>query len=163
MIGKFVSVAALSGAFFLGVSTFLAPPATAQDGERRGPSISAPENGMILPNPVTVSLGFSDGPGGPDRDHGDRPPPPPPSASRDGQEPPHHQGPRGRLYLFVDAPLPETGTAVQEDATHLAWPPGQRELVLNLATGPHQLRLVFADQDGRIGRVTQNAINIQVQ
>jgi hypothetical protein len=135
----------------------------AQEHEHRGPSIAAPADGATVGNPVTVSLSFGGGPRGPggNSDPGDRPPPPPPSAGP--ESPDHHRGPRGRLYLFVDAPQPENGTTVQEDATHLAWPSGQHDLVLPLAAGPHQLQLVFVDPEGKVGRRTQTAIHIQVQ
>lgn len=167
MVGKVISAATLCGALLLGMSAFSIRPATAQEHEHPGPMLSEPADGATVSNSVTVALGFGGGPGGPggpgrDNDHGDRPPPPPPS-DMDGQEPPDHHGPRRHLYLFIDAPPPETGTVVQEDSTHLAWPPGQRQLVLTLPAGPHQLQLVFADQDGKIGRRHQNALHIQVQ
>ncbi len=137
VMSKCLSVVAVSGALLGGVILGSVPTA-AQEREHHTPAIVTPANDTVVSNPVTVAFGF--GPAGGDR------------MAQPGPENGEHRGHGGHFILFIDAPPPESGMPVPADATHVAFPDGQRQVTLTLAPGSHRLRLVGIGREGTVGR-----------
>jgi hypothetical protein len=131
-----------AAAGFVGVSLCLALPfasgrALAQSYSPPAPVIIAPAAGASVSSPLIVSFGpgnqanASAGSGG--------------NPQMGGQ---HHHG--GQAYLVVDQSALAAGDAIAADPQHIAFPPGQHQINVSLAAGPHQLQIVFANHEGEV-------------
>lgn len=132
-------------------ATFAQHPAQAQEREHHAPAIMAPADGTTVSNPVNVAFGF------PGRDGGE--------AEHHEHQGGEHHGHGPHAVLLVDAPMPEAGATVPEDANHLAFPEGQRQTTVTLTPGQHVLRLIFLDREGNMNRrgIGSDPVTITVQ
>jgi hypothetical protein len=155
-------------ALMLVVNLIASGGVSAQEHERRGPTLVAPADGSVVDHQFVVRIGFArGGPRGPSEGTGITEGPPPPPA--DGMQPPRADGrergpsagtglapgaeraPRApHFVLLVDAPPLETGSHFKADANHIAFPAGLPQMTLTLPPGQHQLVLQTLDRDGEI-------------
>ena len=125
----------------IAASVAVAAPVFAQKSSHQQLTIQSPANGATVGSPVTVAFGYQ-GEGAP-------------SAKQ--------------AYLFVDQALPEEGTAVNADQSHIFAVPkavktGHSELSLTLTPGKHTLALITLSK-GKAGRTPKNfaPVTITVQ
>ncbi len=154
-------------ALMLVVNLILSGGVSAQEHERRGPTLVSPADGSVVDQQFVVRIGFNrDGPRGPSEGTGimEGPPPPPPDSMQrqrpEGQQRgpsagtglgPAERGPRGpHFVLLVDAAVAENGSAFKPDANHIAFPAGLPQMTVTLPPGQHQLTLVTLDRDGEV-------------
>jgi hypothetical protein len=88
--------------------------------------IISPANGDTVSSPVTIRFGLS-GMG----------------VAPAGVATPN----TGHHHLIVDAPLPPLDKPLPKDAKHIHFGGGQTETTVELAPGPHRIRIVLADKD----------------
>jgi len=86
--------------------------------------IVSPENGATVSSPVTVVFGLKGmgvAPAGSNLEH------------------------TGHHHLIIDAPLPDTTTAIPSDDNYRHFGKGQTEATIELAPGEHTLQLLLGD------------------
>lgn len=154
-------------ALLLVLNLITAGGVSAQEHERRGPTLVAPADGDVVDSQFVVRIGFArGGPRGPSEGTGimEGPPPPPPEGPAPARAElkdrgpsagtglgPGERGPRGpHFVLLVDAPALENGSAFTADANHIAFPSGVPQMTVTLPPGQHRLVLQALGRDGEI-------------
>jgi hypothetical protein len=105
------------------------PPslAFAQTSPTRSLVISSPAAGASVPGTFSVAISLV---------------PPPPAGMQ--------KHPHGQAFLVVDAPTPEAGALITADAAHIAFPPGEQQIMVSLPPGMHHLQVVAANHKGKV-------------
>lgn len=166
---------------FSGLACLAGAPAArcrAQD-DSPAPSLLLPVEGAVLAQQVMVRIGFAGkGPHGLADGTGIRAseaeppllPPRPPHPNKmigpsDGSglrlDPPRPRPPH--FALVIDSEPPAPGSHFVADSQHIAFTPGNPQLSLILASGPHALTLVTLDRDGSVSKTPPPPTHIRVE